>query len=251
MEHLGFGHLGEQDGLGPTCLLEAIRQTTHAIDYLHQRHIVHRDIKPANIGVRSRTPMLVKVIDFGFAKNIRSVKSQAGTTLFMAPEMFLGKDYGSEVDIWAIGLTALYLLNGLPGKEAAAFHRCQSSRNLHSYLSAIRTSILSGRALKFAIVLRMMLEEDPSRRGTARQSLAVMSELGTALPQDNGAYGMLELRAQQRRQLKQLEEVRQVELVPGQQQQQSRWKMIVTSTGKSWDSISPQPISINTSRQLV
>lgn len=58
----------------------------------------------------------IKIADFGFAVPLkgRKQKQVLGSPLYMAPELVLGKEYGSEVDIWAIGIISHILLTGYP-----------------------------------------------------------------------------------------------------------------------------------------
>lgn len=50
----------------------------------------------------------VKLIDFGFAKKLDRASSKtftlSGTIFYMAPEAVRGKGYGTEADIWALGV---------------------------------------------------------------------------------------------------------------------------------------------------
>jgi len=48
---------------------EAARQVLGGLAYLHEHVVVHRDIKPSNILVFATDPLLVKIADFGYAKN--------------------------------------------------------------------------------------------------------------------------------------------------------------------------------------
>ena len=90
-----------------------------ALRYLHSMQIVHRDIKPANLMFASEDPEssrynTVVVCDLGLAKQLRDgqrLQSFTGTPGYMAPEI-LRRDYGREVDIWAVGVTFYTLMCG-------------------------------------------------------------------------------------------------------------------------------------------
>ena len=56
--------------------------------------------------------MLYKVGDFGFAVNSVKNSQQVGTFPYMSPELLRGEDYGSEVDVWALGVIAHQILFG-------------------------------------------------------------------------------------------------------------------------------------------
>ena len=73
--------------------------------------IIHRDIKPGNIFITRNGDF--KLGDFGVAREIEKSKgaySQAGTPLYMAPEVNTGV-YGIAVDICSLGLVLYRLAN--------------------------------------------------------------------------------------------------------------------------------------------
>lgn len=55
--------------------------------------------------------------DFGFSAKISERtrrRSLAGTPYWMAPEIIERKAYGTEVDIWSLGITCLEMVNSQP-----------------------------------------------------------------------------------------------------------------------------------------
>ncbi|MBW4573419.1 MAG: pentapeptide repeat-containing protein [Tolypothrix carrinoi HA7290-LM1] len=91
------------------------------LQYIHERKVIHRDIKPANLIRRDQDARLV-LIDFGAVKNqVSQVTNQSeqtaltayaiGTPGFAPPEqMAMRPVYAS--DIYALGVTCIYLLTG-------------------------------------------------------------------------------------------------------------------------------------------
>jgi serine/threonine-protein kinase len=96
------------------------------IEYIHSQEVIHRDIKPANLIRREQDKKLV-LIDFGAVKNQIDLAAVArnqtaltafavGTPGFAPPEqMAMRPVYAS--DIYAIGITCLYLLTGKSPKD--------------------------------------------------------------------------------------------------------------------------------------
>ena len=96
------------------------------LQYIHDQKVIHRDIKPANLIRRSEDRKLV-LIDFGAVKDqVNQTKSHLGHTVFtafalgtqgfMPPEQIaLRPVYAS--DIYALGMTCIYLLTGKSPKN--------------------------------------------------------------------------------------------------------------------------------------
>ncbi|CDN13116.1 Serine/threonine kinase [Richelia intracellularis] len=97
------------------------------VEYIHSQKVIHRDIKPANLIRRAQDARLV-MIDFGAVKNQVSQigASESGQTAFtsfaigtpgFAPpeQMAMRPVYAS--DIYAVGVTCIYLLTGKSPKD--------------------------------------------------------------------------------------------------------------------------------------
>jgi serine/threonine protein kinase len=103
--------------------LHIVAQIGAALHAAHTRGFIHRDLKPENVFITSRptNPHLVKLLDFGIAKNTRSSPTGArtqngavlGTPVYMAGEQY--EDAGNvdaRADIFSLGVLTYVMLSG-------------------------------------------------------------------------------------------------------------------------------------------
>jgi eukaryotic-like serine/threonine-protein kinase len=118
---------------GPIPVDEALpiaRQIAQALEASHELGIIHRDLKPANI--KLRPDGTVKVLDFGLAKALEPVGTEAGsatasptitspatqigvilgTAAYMSPEQAKGRPADKRSDVWAFGAVLFEMLSG-------------------------------------------------------------------------------------------------------------------------------------------
>ena len=113
MEYLPLGNLAYQDYITEEDNLQILCQGLQALEYLHAQPLAHRDIKPENILVQSRTPFVIKLVDFGLAKNDSTLQTFCGTNVYAAPEIW-DHHYTAMVDIWSLGVVVLEYGYDLP-----------------------------------------------------------------------------------------------------------------------------------------
>ncbi|XP_030259137.1 serine/threonine-protein kinase MAK-like isoform X2 [Sparus aurata] len=174
-----------------------IFQILQGLSFIHKHGYFHRDMKPENLLCMG--PELVKIADFGLAREIRSqppYTDYVSTRWYRAPEVLLkSKSYSSPIDIWAVGciMAELYTLRPLfPGNSEVdeIFKICQvlgtlkksdwpEGHNLATSMNfrfpkCVPTSLRSliPNASNEAITLmKDMLQWDPEKRPSAAQAL--------------------------------------------------------------------------------
>ncbi|MEN8907582.1 MAG: serine/threonine-protein kinase [Clostridiales bacterium] len=101
-----------EKGLKVKDTLKMIMDICAALQACLKENILHRDIKEANIFIDKRGDF--KIGDFGISKIIDGFShatTMAGTTGYMAPEVYKGYKYDFRADIYSLGLVMYKILN--------------------------------------------------------------------------------------------------------------------------------------------
>ncbi len=154
---------------GPLPLAEAmdlLSQAAHGLEAAHAAGLVHRDVKPSNL-IR-RPDGVLKVTDFGLARSVTGEVDQTGagavtgTPTYMSPEQVRGESADARTDVYALGLTAFYMLAGqapFPGPTLGRVLSDQLNAPLPS-LTALRPELPP----RVDEVLERLCAKDPARR---------------------------------------------------------------------------------------
>ncbi|MEU2821844.1 protein kinase [Streptomyces bacillaris] len=122
--------IGDYGPLPPRFVCLLLDQLLSGLSTVHAEGVVHRDIKPANIlmeATGSGRPHL-RLSDFGISMRkgeprLTETNYVVGTPGYFAPEQMMGAEPDFPADLFAVGLVALYLLQGRkPDSQALVEH---------------------------------------------------------------------------------------------------------------------------------
>jgi serine/threonine protein kinase len=100
----------------PSALLKRFSvQILQALRLMDRFKVIHCDLKPENILMQGPESLDVKVIDFGSAVFYeKRIYTYIQSRYYRAPEVILGLDYSTAIDMWSFGCILAELATGRP-----------------------------------------------------------------------------------------------------------------------------------------
>ena len=170
----------EHGPLEPEVVAEIGARLAGGLAAAHRAGIVHRDIKPANVFMGDDGEP--KLGDFGTARggggedHLTLAGVVTGTPSYMAPEVADGGEYTDGADVWGLGATLYFAVEGAdayPGQGNAL-------ATLRSV--ATRPPRTPERAGVLEPALAQMLTHDPDRRGDMRDVMRRLEGIAPGRP---------------------------------------------------------------------
>lgn len=171
--------IGDYGPLPPSFVCTLLDQLLAGLAAVHAEDVVHRDIKPANILLEATgtgRPRL-RLSDFGIAMRLGEPRLTetnlvVGTPGYLAPEQMMGAEPDFPADLFAVGLVALYLLEGAK-PDAKALIQYFAAHGTPSAPQSVPAPLWQ--------VVASLLQPDPQARFRtatgARKALAAAREL--------------------------------------------------------------------------
>jgi serine/threonine-protein kinase len=166
-----------------------LREILLILQYIHHNHVIHRDIKPQNL-LRCEDDKRLVMIDFGAVKEKLADIAEdghktatthfVGTMGFAPPEQFaLRPVYAS--DIYAVGMTCLYLLTGKGpldfGQDSTGEICWQKEANVSDSFAQVL-----GKMVKFSLGDRFKTADDVIKALGREHNLPNLAHCLTTIP---------------------------------------------------------------------
>ncbi|MFD1545457.1 serine/threonine-protein kinase [Nonomuraea guangzhouensis] len=158
--------IDEEGPLPPRLVAEIGVDLLGALRAAHSQGITHRDVKPGNVLITENGRVVLT--DFGIAKaegdsRLTKTGMVIGSPGYTAPERARGEYTGPESDIWSLGATLYFAVEGRP-----AYERSTIAETLAALLSENADPPTQAGSLR--PVLTGLLDKDHKRRLTAAKA---------------------------------------------------------------------------------
>ncbi len=153
-------------------------QLVSALDTAHRAGIVHRDVKPSNVMIDMSGR--VKLTDFGIAQSTDDPRLTTSGTLigsptYMSPERLKGQEAVPASDLWALGATLFYAVEGY-----GAYDRQTTAASIQAIMNEV--AFLTRCRGPLASLIMGLLNSEPAGRPTAPQLRALLNQATHAMP---------------------------------------------------------------------
>ncbi|WP_436761659.1 protein kinase domain-containing protein [Streptosporangium sp. V21-05] len=160
----------EEGPLPPRLVAEIGADLLGALRAAHAQGVLHRDVKPGNVLITESGRVVLT--DFGIAKaegdtSLTKTGMVIGSPGYTAPERARGEHTGPESDLWSLGATLYFAVEGRP-----AYERSSVAETLAALMSEQVDPPTQAGPLR--PVLEQLLEKDHTTRLTAVQAGALL-----------------------------------------------------------------------------
>lgn len=102
-------------GLALRLIKEFAVQLLRGLRFQHALSVIHCDLKPENILLKSAARPSIKIIDYGSSCfSHEKVYTYIQSRFYRAPEIMLGIEYTTKIDVWSLGCVLAELYTGIP-----------------------------------------------------------------------------------------------------------------------------------------
>ncbi len=147
------------------------KQSVLGLQYLHQQHRVHRDIKPDNILLNIKGQC--RLADFGLLTELESTHAFTdtflGTMAYLSPERLKSDQYSYKSDIWSLGLSLVYIVEGSLPPQCADYWQMLDALKEETGLWRLDRAKYSDELCDF---VDRMLQMDEEQRASAGELLS-------------------------------------------------------------------------------
>ncbi|MFC4058371.1 protein kinase [Planomonospora corallina] len=161
----------EEEGPLPPRLVAAIGvDLLDALRAAHAQGILHRDVKPGNVLITESGRVVLT--DFGIAKaegdtSLTQTGMVIGSPGYTAPERARGEHTGPESDLWSLGATLYFAVEGRPAYERSTMAETLAALMTESVDPPVQAGPLRP-------LLEQLLQKDHTARLTASQAIAML-----------------------------------------------------------------------------
>ena len=109
--------VGAEGPLPPLRVAEIGAEVAGVLEVAHRAGIAHRDVKPANVMVRNEGGVRLAGFDVTPLQGVPQLTAATlalGSPSYLAPEQARGRPGGPAADVWALGATMFFAVEGAP-----------------------------------------------------------------------------------------------------------------------------------------